>query len=391
MRAGGTIWAVGLEVPLWRAVAVFRIAALGYAAVLMVGGFHDYARPSVGWVVLAVMAAWTGYATWAYAAPHRRRWPLLALDLAVAAACLGTSLPVVGVAQMHDGAPTLTMIWVAAPVIAWALRGGRRAGAVAALLVGAVDLVVRGALSPATVNGTVLMLVAGVLLGHVARVADQAQRRVQQAARREAAIRERERLARDIHDSVLQVLALVQRRGAELGGEAAELGRLAGEQEATLRALVTDLDPDGPAGPDGTVDLRPLLNRHASADVTVSAPAAPVRLPAPAAGELAAAVAAALDNVRQHAARGTGMGAGGGGAGHSDGHGPRRWARDPGWTAGAGGGRGAPGGGRLDPRADAGPGRHRHRTVDARGRDRGGTTATGEGVLAGACEPPRLP
>ncbi len=301
MRAGGTIWAVGLEVPLWRAVAVFRIAALGYAAVLMVGGFHDYARPSVGWVVLAVMAAWTGYATWAYAAPHRRRWPLLALDLAVAAACLGTSLPVVGVAQMHDGAPTLTMIWVAAPVIAWALRGGRRAGAVAALLVGAVDLVVRGALSPATVNGTVLMLVAGVLLGHVARVADQAQRRVQQAARREAAIRERERLARNIHDSVLQVLALVQRRGAELGGEAAELGRLAGEQEATLRALVTDLDPDGPAGPDGTVDLRPLLNRHASADVTVSAPAAPVRLPAPVAGELAAAVAAALDNVRQHA------------------------------------------------------------------------------------------
>jgi hypothetical protein len=41
-----------------------------------------------------------------------------------------------------------------------------------------------------------------------------------------------------VHDGVLQVLALVQRRGAELGGEAAELGRLAGEQEVTLRALV---------------------------------------------------------------------------------------------------------------------------------------------------------
>ena len=43
---------------------------------------------------------------------------------------------------------------------------------------------------------------------------------------------ERHRLARAVHDGVLQVLALVQRRGPELGGDGAELGRLAGEQEA---------------------------------------------------------------------------------------------------------------------------------------------------------------
>ena len=40
---------------------------------------------------------------------------------------------------------------------------------------------------------------------------------------------------------------MVQRRGAEAGGEAAEIGRLAGEQEAALRALVTG---------DGLVSLR---------------------------------------------------------------------------------------------------------------------------------------
>uniref|UniRef100_UPI001F5F3E55 ATP-binding protein n=1 Tax=Actinomadura roseirufa TaxID=2094049 RepID=UPI001F5F3E55 len=48
------------------------------------------------------------------------------------------------------------------------------------------------------------------------------------------------------------------------------------------------------------VDVRPLLTVHASASVTVSTPATPVRLPEHAAGEVEAAVAAALDNVRRH-------------------------------------------------------------------------------------------
>lgn len=301
MLASGTIQFVGLEVPLWRAVAVFRVLALGYVTLLLVDGFEGYTRPAAGWAALAGMAAWTGYVTWAYAAPQRRRWPLLVVDLVVAVIFLAASLPVVGVEQMHEGAPTLTMIWVAAPVIVWALQGGRRMGAVAALAVGAVDLAVRGGMSPSTVNATVLMLLAGILTGHVARLGEQVQRQVQQAARREAATRERERLARGIHDSVLQVLALVQRRGMELGGEAAELGRLAGEQEATLRALVADSDPTAEKEADGPMDLRTLLNRHASARVTVSTPAEPVRLPAAAAEELAAAAGAALDNVRRHA------------------------------------------------------------------------------------------
>src|SRR5690606_13885968 len=85
------------------------------------------------------------------------------------------------------------------------------------------------------------------LTGYMSRLAGDAQRRLQEAAERGAATRERERLARGIHDSVLQVLALVQRRGAEMGGEAAQLGRLAGEQEATLRALVAG-GATGPAG-----------------------------------------------------------------------------------------------------------------------------------------------
>ncbi len=96
----------------------------------------------------------------------------------------------------------------------------------------------RGAALSVALNGVVLLLLAGVIVGHLARLAAEVEAERQHATEVEAASRERERLARDIHDSVLQVLALVQRRGAEAGGAAAELGRLAGQQEAALRALV---------------------------------------------------------------------------------------------------------------------------------------------------------
>ncbi len=103
---------------------------------------------------------------------------------------------------------------------------------------------------------------------------------------------------------------MVQRRGSEIGGEAAELGRMAGEQEAALRSLVlggripvprgAEDDPETTGqdgGPPGPSDLRALLAGYAGAAVTVSAPAEPVLLPPDAARQVAAAVGAALDNV----------------------------------------------------------------------------------------------
>ena len=43
-----------------RAVAAFRFVALGYVAVLVVVNHDDYSRPGLGWVLLGVMALWTG-------------------------------------------------------------------------------------------------------------------------------------------------------------------------------------------------------------------------------------------------------------------------------------------------------------------------------------------
>jgi signal transduction histidine kinase len=139
---------------------------------------------------------------------------------------------------------------------------------------------------------------AGMLVGYISTLMTRAERALQRATEIEAASRERERLARSIHDSVLQVLAMVQRRGAEAGGEAAEIGRLAGEQEAALRALVTGDSLASP--PLGELDLSACLAREASALVSVITPADPVLLTERTVTETTAAVREAIDNVRRH-------------------------------------------------------------------------------------------
>jgi len=288
------------EVPLWRALAVFRAAALLYATVLVAVSFRIFSNPAGVWVVVGVMAVWTAWTSFAYARPERRGWPLLVTDLVVTAACITVSPVVLGDAGARMGTATIPGAWIAGPVVACAVSGGRRRGLGAAVLLGALHVTAWGGFAAEALDGAVILVLAGVTVGHVARLAVEARLRLQRAVEIEAATRERERLARGIHDSVLQVLALVQRRGAELGGEAAELGRLAGDQEAVLRELVRS----APDGGTGLVDLRGLLGRYATADVSLAAPAHPVWLPAGRAAELVEAVGAALSNVSCHAGPG---------------------------------------------------------------------------------------
>ncbi|MEV6845856.1 DUF5931 domain-containing protein [Actinoplanes sp. NPDC051411] len=292
------------QAPLWRAIAVYRIAALAYTTILIIRNFEHYQRPMLAWPALALMAAWTLTTTYAYAYPARRRAPLLIADQLITMAALASSVWIVGRPALEQGRPTLAVAWHVAPVLAWAVFAGRRGGIAAAAAMGATDLVVRAHYDQAAFTGSVLMLLAAIAVGYLVRVVESSHRRLQRAIELEASTRERERLARDIHDSVLQVLALVRRRGAGLDGEAGELARLAGEQEAALRNMVASQPP---ARPDqaGEADLMGLLRPRASAEVSVAGPADPVRLPERTAHELAAAVAAALDNVTRHCPPGT--------------------------------------------------------------------------------------
>jgi signal transduction histidine kinase len=285
----------GSSEPLWRAIAVFRFASLGYAVLLVaVIDRADYSRLGWAWAVIALMTAWTAATTFAYARPNRRTPLLLGADLAVTAGLLLSTEVLQYPHAMRSGVMPVTATWVAGPVLAWAVQHGRGAGAAAALIVSGCVFLVRSEGIIVVLNG---VLLAGVIVGHLARLAAEVEAERQHVIQVEAASRERERLARDIHDSVLQVLALVQRRGVEAGGAAAELGRLAGQQEAALRALVGG----GPvAATSKDVDLRALVLPAQSEQVTVSVPAQAVGMKKAVADELTSAIRAALDNVRRH-------------------------------------------------------------------------------------------
>ncbi|NUP20243.1 MAG: sensor histidine kinase [Streptomyces sp.] len=310
---------MSVELPLWRALTGYRVLTMLYAVGLFATQYDDYDRPGIAIGYFVVLCGWT-LATLPRvqneAACTKR---FLAADLAVALTGIVLTPLVVNDAHIDSGGPTLPSIWTAGSVLAYAIKGGWRWAAFASTPVAVANLIERGAPARDTIHNVILVWVASIAIGYVVEVARASERTLARALEIEAATRERERLARDIHDSVLQVLAMVQRRGAVIGGEAAELGRMAGEQEVALRTLVSGgLVPvsrvsedaaegavvravDEPDDSEGPVDLRALLAPYAGAKVSLAEPGAPVSVAPVAARELAAAVGAALDNVSRHA------------------------------------------------------------------------------------------
>ncbi len=287
---------------MWRAVAVFRVVALAYAAFLIIRNHHSYAHPAAGLLALAVMSAWTAITVIAYATPRGRTQWLICADVALAALLVLSTRLIDTASRISAGAPTIPVAWAASCVLACAVAGGPVAGLAGAAVIVAADLAERGALPQSTFSNAVLLLIAGGVGGYVVQLGLRAEVAVDGAARREAAIAERERIARGVHDSVLQVLALISAKGRELGGEAAELARLADEQESALRSLVSGASVGQSRA--GLTDLGALLEPLGSSGVTVSCPAGCVLLPDAPARALAAAAAEALDNVRRHAGDG---------------------------------------------------------------------------------------
>ena len=283
---------------MFRALAVLRILLVVNTVGLNVYRRDNFVHPTAGMILVLAMLAWTGIAIWAYADRRRRRWPLLLVDLATAVLMIVATPWVKG-----DGFnATLAGFWVMGALLAWAIHWRFVGGLVAALAIVSADVLSRQELTQTNYGNEFLLIIGGLVVGHLA---DLLQRSAvaRDLAEREAAVAgERARLARAVHDGVLQVLALAQRRGAEPGGDA-ELGRLAGDQEHALRSLIRRQDALQAPSEDAAVDLAPVLEGLSAVRpprVSVATPGTPVVLSAHAVAEVDAVVRACLHNVARH-------------------------------------------------------------------------------------------
>lgn len=298
--------ALEVENRMFAALAVLRAVLLVNTVAMTALRWDNFRHQQAALALVAGVVVWSGVVSWLCATPARRRTWVLVADLAIAFTSLVLS-PVLKGASFNAA---LLGFWIAAPLLAWAVRWHVTGGLAAGALLGVTDLMVRDHVTTNEWGNVFLLLVAGLVVGHLSGTVQQMATDRAAAERAAAAATERTRLARAVHDGVLQVLALVQRRGTEAGGEFAQLGRLAGEQETSLRAMIRQQDHlsdaprirahlPGPAAVAST-DLTNELDALSSTTVTVSTPGRPVLLPAPVAADLVAAVTEAVANVARH-------------------------------------------------------------------------------------------
>src|SRR5262245_35975942 len=113
---------------MWRAVAVYRVVTLCYAAAVIIGNDGSYAHPAGGYLALLAMTAWTAITITAYARPRSRQPWLVVLDVAVATTLIISTRWIDTAAHIAHGAPTIPVIWAASAILAAAVQGGPWAG-----------------------------------------------------------------------------------------------------------------------------------------------------------------------------------------------------------------------------------------------------------------------
>jgi signal transduction histidine kinase len=286
--------AIAVEDRMYRWLAVLRLVLVANTVGLNIyrGGFS---HPVGAAVLIGALVVWSLLISWVYHSYSRRTtgWVLADLGVALAAVALTAAVKDPG---YHSTVPGF---WVMAAMFAWATHWRLQGGVAAAVLLCVDDVLTRHYLSETIYGNLFLLLIGGPIVGLMVDSLLRSAARTAAAERAAAAADERTRLARVVHDGVLQVLAMVQRRAPDLGPDGADLGRLAGEQETALRALIRQQDTV--EGTRGVVDLVGTLSALARRrGVSVATPSDGVPVDGRTAEALVAAVSACLDNVVAH-------------------------------------------------------------------------------------------
>lgn len=302
---------------------VFRWVWLLWMIALAVGAADQFDRPALAWFSIGVASAWTA---WLTATRHRWTTPALWVDLIVCVWLVLASGLVVGEGAVISGRPFFATGYPLSAALFWGASRGVLGGLIAGGVLGLAHVASRPLNGVALADlsgpnfqnlaGAVLnYLVAGMAVGIVSRVLVRSAEALSEAStdlirerERAARLAEREKLARQIHDSVLQTLSMVHKRGRELAeahsipaDEVRGLAQLAGRQEAELRSLILREPEDAQRG---RASLRESLEQAArdtqGIDVRVSSVGA-IWLQRTRADELTAAIKQALENVTRHA------------------------------------------------------------------------------------------
>lgn len=290
--------------PLYRVHALLRLVLVILTLVVNLVRLGHVDMPVLTVLCCIAMIVWTLITSWLYLDPRRRVLRVFLADLVFTLAMIIGSLWVVGVGPQIDPPLSLPGYWIAGAPLAVALWRGWRWGLAASLTVALVDGVTSWAMRPwGWINLSVMVLACaavGYIRGQLVRTTTEREQMYAVAA----AMAERQRLSRIVHDGVLQVLAMVEREGPALGPRGAWLAHQSHEQELALRALLQDtaIDVNQSFPVDEThANLATLLDRHATSNVTVSTPAGALLVETARAREIDAAVREALTNVARHA------------------------------------------------------------------------------------------
>jgi signal transduction histidine kinase len=304
---------------------LFRWVWMLWMAGLAAISSGELVRDWLAWTSLGAAGAWTLWLT-----VSKRTWNrgVMAFDLVLCAWLILVSGLVVEEGAIISGRPFFATGYPLSAPLLWGAVYGPLTGAVTALILAVAHLLSRplngvglselNAGQVQNVTGAMLnYLVAGIACGLVARLLRRSSDAVRLAneetlkeRERAARLAERESMARAIHDSVLQSLALVHKKGKELARsssiqkeEVESLAELASEQEEQLRTLILREPETPPVG--GGASLRDALEEAgrgvAGVKVTVSA-TGPIWMSRHAVDEIHAAVRQGLENVAEHAA-----------------------------------------------------------------------------------------
>jgi signal transduction histidine kinase len=276
----------------WLAVLRFVLVANTVGLNIYRDGFEN---PVGGALLVALLVVWTCVISWVYHSYQRRTTFWIVADLVVALAAIALTA-VVKEPGYHSTVPGF---WVMGALFAWAIHWRLYGGLIAAVLLSVADFLTRHYLSETVYGNLFLLLIGGPIVGLMVDSLLRSAARTAAAERAAASAVERTKMARTVHDGVLQVLALVQRRAPDLGVEGVELARLVAEQEQALRSLIRQQDTVDPRP--GLVDLVGVLSAmERRPGVSVAAPADGVMLERRTADEIAAVVSTCLDNVAAH-------------------------------------------------------------------------------------------